>query len=189
MIQLKHIQELDTKVQSALVLIARLKGENDELVSKLDGYQKRIAELEGLVRDFKADQGEIEAGILRALEQLDSLEDSVSDEGTSESDVNQEHEPESGTTNTGPDEGAAKSKVSSTSRSQSNAETTQSIPEVTAADDQKDTNSTGALDDSTNETSIGATEDPTKDATDENIDEDATESEKPDIGESELDIF
>jgi len=77
MIELRHIQDLEKKVHSALELIQRLRSENTELKSKLEGYQGRIGELERLVNEFKEDQGAIEEGILRALKKLDSLEDSV----------------------------------------------------------------------------------------------------------------
>ena len=81
MIELRHIQELEKKVHSALELIHGLRSENTELKSKLEGYQGRIEELERLVTEFKEDQGAIEEGILRALKKLDSLEDSVTGAG------------------------------------------------------------------------------------------------------------
>ena len=80
MIQLKHIEALDSKVKSALALIAALRTENADLLTKFDSYQTRISELEELIREFKTDQGEIEEGILRALKQLDTLEDAVTEE-------------------------------------------------------------------------------------------------------------
>ena len=80
MIQLKHIEALDSKVKSALALIAALRTENADLLSKFDTYQTRISELEELIHEFKTDQGEIEEGILRALKQLDTLEDAVTEE-------------------------------------------------------------------------------------------------------------
>ena len=85
MITLEQIQKLDQKVQAAVGRISALSRENTELKGKLDEYQKRIGELEVLISTFKQDQTEIEKGILRALEQLDHLEDSV-DESASNGD-------------------------------------------------------------------------------------------------------
>lgn len=82
MIQLEQIQELDRKIQAALTLVGRLRNENSELKQSLDGYQKRIGELESLVDAFKADQGAIEQGILKALKELDALEDVVAGSGS-----------------------------------------------------------------------------------------------------------
>ena len=79
MITIDQIQNLDRKVQSAIALISSLKAENTSLKGKLDMYQKRISELEVLVENFKKDQVEIEQGIVRALAQLDQLEDSLED--------------------------------------------------------------------------------------------------------------
>ena len=169
MIQLKHIQDLDAKVQSALLLITRLRDRNNELVSKLDGYQKRIVELEGLVRDFKADQGEIEAGILRALEQLDSLEDSVSDEGPPIPEVKP-------------------SELSKTdTKSETPKENTTGGDSTQKAKPQTDSEQKGkdAPDESTDEAVIATT----ASSKDEDVGADDADTDTPDIGESELDIF
>ena len=62
------------------------------LRNTLDSAQARMQDLERMVGDLKTDQKEIEAGILRALENLDHLEDEVSQaqessgEGTPETD-------------------------------------------------------------------------------------------------------
>ncbi len=77
MIELRHIEQLEQRVHSAIALIGELRTENAELKTKLDGYERRIGELERLVDDFKRDQSAIEDGILRALKQLDALEDTV----------------------------------------------------------------------------------------------------------------
>jgi hypothetical protein len=47
------------------------------LHGKLDGYQKRIAELEDLLLGFKKDQERIEQGIISALDRLNHFEDAV----------------------------------------------------------------------------------------------------------------
>lgn len=77
MISLEQIRLLEQKVQAAVARIGQLKQENATLKEHLSSYQKRIDELEVLVESFKADQGQIEQGILNALAQLDQLEDEV----------------------------------------------------------------------------------------------------------------
>jgi uncharacterized phage infection (PIP) family protein YhgE len=77
MISLEQIRLLEQKVQAAVARIGQLKQENATLKEHLSSYQKRIDELEVLVDSFKADQGQIEQGILNALAQLDQLEDEV----------------------------------------------------------------------------------------------------------------
>ena len=77
MITLEQIHQLDKKVYNAVELIQKLRSENKSLELKLDGYEKRIEELQKLVSDYKEDQGEIEKGILKALDQLDALEDEI----------------------------------------------------------------------------------------------------------------
>lgn len=77
MITLDQIKQLDTKVRKAIDKINSLKSENNILLEKLDTYQLRIEELEILIDTFKEDQGEIEHGIIDALNQLDILEDNT----------------------------------------------------------------------------------------------------------------
>jgi chemotaxis protein histidine kinase CheA len=84
MITIEQIQKLDQKVQTAVKRIATLKSENAGLQAKLDDYQKRIGELEVLIERFKKDQTEIEKGIIRALEQLDHLEDTLDEKDSTE---------------------------------------------------------------------------------------------------------
>ena len=77
MITLDQIKQLDHKVRNAVDKISTLKSENSMLQEKLDNYQIRIEELEVLIDTFKEDQGEIENGIIDALNQLDILEDNI----------------------------------------------------------------------------------------------------------------
>ena len=77
MITLDQIKQLDLKVRKAIDKISTLKSENSMLQEKLDNYQLRIEELEVLIDTFKEDQGEIENGIIDALNQLDILEDNI----------------------------------------------------------------------------------------------------------------
>lgn len=78
MVTLDQIRLLDSKVKSAVEHISLLKKENGTLKERLEEYQNRIEELEVLIETFKQDQGQIEEGILQALDQLDQIEDSAS---------------------------------------------------------------------------------------------------------------
>ena len=77
MISLEQIRLLETKITKAVELIKSLKDENKTLRRAVSSAQTRMRELEKLVGDFKSDQQEIEQCILRALENLDRLEEEV----------------------------------------------------------------------------------------------------------------
>lgn len=77
MITLDQIKQLDIKIRKAIEMINLQKSENIILQKKLDTYQLRIEELEILIDTFKEDQGEIEHGIIDALNQLDTIENSI----------------------------------------------------------------------------------------------------------------
>ena len=79
MINLEQIQKLEARVTKAVELIKALKAENQALRRTLDSAQSRMQELEALVGDFRSDQKDIEECILRALENLNELEDEISD--------------------------------------------------------------------------------------------------------------
>ena len=79
MINLEQIQKLEARVTKAVALIKALKAENQSLRRTLDSAQSRMQELEVLVGDFRSDQKDIEECILRALENLNELEDEISD--------------------------------------------------------------------------------------------------------------
>lgn len=79
MINLEQIQKLEARVTKAVELIKALKEENRALRRTLDSAQSRMQELESLVGDFRSDQKDIEECILRALENLNELEDEISD--------------------------------------------------------------------------------------------------------------
>jgi chromosome segregation ATPase len=79
MINLEQIQKLEARVTKAVELIKTLKAENQSLRRTLDSAQNRMQELETLVGDFRSDQKDIEECILRALENLNELEDEISD--------------------------------------------------------------------------------------------------------------
>jgi peptidoglycan hydrolase CwlO-like protein len=84
MINLEQVKLLEAKVAKAIDLIEQLAKENAdlhkneaELQTRLETYQKRIDELEGLVMTFKEDQGRIEDAILAALNKLNQFEETV----------------------------------------------------------------------------------------------------------------
>ncbi len=77
MVTLEQVKLLESKVGKALSYIETLSSENATLREKLDGYRRRIDELESVVLAFKEDQGRIEAGIVSALERLNQFEDAV----------------------------------------------------------------------------------------------------------------
>jgi len=79
MISLEQIRLLEAKITKAVELIRTLKVENSNLRNTLDSAQSRMQDLEKLVGDLKTDQREIEASILRAMQNLDQLEDEVSE--------------------------------------------------------------------------------------------------------------
>ncbi len=85
MISLEQIKQLESKVHGAVGRIKTLASENMTLKKRLEQYEARIGELEELISEFKNDQDEIEQGIVAALSQLDSLEDTVAQQTASSS--------------------------------------------------------------------------------------------------------
>ena len=77
MITLEQVKLLDLRVTKAVEHIKKITGENAQLRGKLDSYQKRIDDLEVLIRKFKEDQNRIEDGILSALDRLNQFEDAL----------------------------------------------------------------------------------------------------------------
>lgn len=77
MLTLEQVRALEARVEKAVNLIAALRAENGTLRSGLTAAEGRVAELEGLVREFQADQARIEEGIVHALKKLDAFEDAV----------------------------------------------------------------------------------------------------------------
>ena len=78
MISLDQIKALEAKVHSAVDEITRLRRENETLTDAVTNSEQRLRELEGLVGEFKNEQAEIEATIVRTLQNLDRLEDGLS---------------------------------------------------------------------------------------------------------------
>lgn len=74
MIKPEQVRILDQKITAIIEVVAALRKENKTLKKKLSGYEERIEELQGIVNGFKEEQDEIEAGIIRAIDQLQELE-------------------------------------------------------------------------------------------------------------------
>jgi hypothetical protein len=77
MVSLEQVKLLETRIDRAIGHVEKITAENMALQEKLDSYQKRIDELEVLVRRFRDDQGRIEDGILAALDKLNKFEDAL----------------------------------------------------------------------------------------------------------------
>jgi hypothetical protein len=77
MVSLEQVKLLETRIDRAIGYVEKVTAENTALREKLDSYQKRIDELEVLVRRFRDDQGRIEDGILAALDKLNKFEDAL----------------------------------------------------------------------------------------------------------------
>lgn len=75
MIKIEQIRTLETKVLKAIDAIRTLGKENNTLQQEVKQARNRIEELENIVSEFTADQGEMEKGIARILNNLDQLED------------------------------------------------------------------------------------------------------------------
>jgi len=79
MIHLDQIRLLESKTIKAIELINVLREENKALKKTIDTSQVRMEELENLVLEFKSDQDEIEQAILRAMKNLEQLEDEITE--------------------------------------------------------------------------------------------------------------
>ena len=77
MLSLEQVKLLDSKVSRLISYIKKANEENLQLKERLNSYQKRIDELEILVKQFKQEQSRIEEGILSALDRLNQFEDAV----------------------------------------------------------------------------------------------------------------
>lgn len=75
MLSLEQIKLLEKKVEKAISIIKALNGEKEALRLKIIEKDKRIAELENLLVNFKDDQAKIESSIKNTLTLLNSLED------------------------------------------------------------------------------------------------------------------
>ena len=179
MIQLKHIKELDNKIRSALALIRTLRSENTKLRGELDRYQDRIDEMEALIQDFRQEQGAIEEGILRALKELDSLEDVITDVESDASDDTSEEASQDISHVTSHDEATPAPDSETDAESQDGAEptadvVTEPLPETGVAEEESLTKDHDEVE---------------SEAVDKDDDDEEDGVDPPDTGESELDIF
>lgn len=77
MISLDHVLLLEQKVESAVAKIAQLQAENDALRSRCSELTNALSTKSEQLSSFESDQNKIESGILKALDRLNSIENSV----------------------------------------------------------------------------------------------------------------
>ena len=77
MISLEQILLLEKKVESAVAKIAQLQAENDALRTKCSELTNALSSKSEQLSSFENDQNKIESGILKALDRLSSIENSV----------------------------------------------------------------------------------------------------------------
>lgn len=77
MITLDQVLLLEEKVESAVAKIAQLEAENDALRTKCSELSNSLSAKSELLSSFEKDQSKIESGILKALDRLNSIENSV----------------------------------------------------------------------------------------------------------------
>jgi hypothetical protein len=77
MVTIEQVKTLEQKIGKAIEYVNGVIDENRLLKSRMDGYQKRIEELEILIQRFKEDQGKIEESIVSSLDQLNRFEDAI----------------------------------------------------------------------------------------------------------------
>lgn len=78
MVSIEQIAILEQKVESAVARIAQLTAENDALRSKCVELTNALSAKTEQLSAFQNDQNKIEVGIMKALEQLKSLEGTIS---------------------------------------------------------------------------------------------------------------
>ena len=77
MISLEQILLLENKVESAVAKIAQLQAENDALRTKCSELTNALSAKSEQLSNFENDQNKIESGILKALDRLSSIENTV----------------------------------------------------------------------------------------------------------------
>ena len=77
MITLDHVLLLEQKVESAVKKISQLQAENDALRSRCAELTNALSSKSEQLSAFEQDQGKIESGILKALDRLSGIENSV----------------------------------------------------------------------------------------------------------------
>ena len=77
MISLDQVYLLEQKVESAVEKIQQLQAENDALRSKCNELTNALSAKSEQLTSFESDQSQIENGIKKALDRLNSIENSV----------------------------------------------------------------------------------------------------------------
>ena len=77
MISLDQVYLLEQKVESAVEKIQQLQAENDALRSKCNELTNALSAKSEQLSNFESDQSQIESGIKKALDRLNSIENSV----------------------------------------------------------------------------------------------------------------
>ena len=77
MISLDQVMLLEQKVESAVAKIQQLQAENDALRSKCSELTNALSSKSEQLSSFETDQSQIESGILKALDRLNQIENSV----------------------------------------------------------------------------------------------------------------
>ena len=77
MVSLDQVLLLQEKVESAVQKIAQLNQENDALRTRCSELTKALSQKTEQLSAFASDQNKIEEGILKALERLNSVENTV----------------------------------------------------------------------------------------------------------------
>ena len=77
MISLDQVYLLEQKVESAVAKIQQLQAENDALRSKCDELTNALSAKSEQLTSFESDQSQIENGIKKALDRLNSIENTV----------------------------------------------------------------------------------------------------------------
>ena len=77
MISLDQVYLLEQKVESAVEKIQQLQAENDALRSKCNELTNALSAKSEQLSNFESDQSQIENGIKKALDRLNSIENSV----------------------------------------------------------------------------------------------------------------
>lgn len=77
MISLDQVYLLEQKVESAVEKIQQLQAENDALRNKCTELTNALSAKSEQLSNFESDQSQIESGIKKALDRLNSIENSV----------------------------------------------------------------------------------------------------------------
>ena len=77
MISLDQVYLLEQKVESAVEKIQQLQAENDALRNKCTELTNALSAKSEQLSSFESDQSQIESGIKKALDRLNSIENSV----------------------------------------------------------------------------------------------------------------